>query len=170
MTDEEETPVPLPSAPVIRLAGNATLQPPLTRRGHGPGLIIITPGDLNVPKEKQEGEYRSDDRNPKTLDPLPQKKWAEEGYAVLQLSFGDGEPGTEEWDIGTAFDRAIDALTTLETCDVKDRFGLIGTEAISELLFSYTYITYPNHCARPCPNQYDYINHLVSLICHMPKT
>ncbi|KAI1195328.1 hypothetical protein F5X97DRAFT_245735 [Nemania serpens] len=119
MTDKEETPVPLPSAPVIRLAGNATLQPPLTRRGHGPGLIIILPGDPNVPKEQQDG------RNPKTLDPLPQKKWAEEGYAVVQLSFGNEEAGTEGWDIETAFDGAIAALTTLETCDVKDRFGLV---------------------------------------------
>lgn len=136
MTDKEETPVPLPSAPVIRLAGNATLQPPLTRRGHGPGLIIILPGDPNVPKEQQDG------RNPKTLDPLPQKKWAEEGYAVVQLSFGNEEAGTEGWDIETAFDGAIAALTTLETCDVKDRFGLVGMEALSELSFLYTRMSY----------------------------
>lgn len=138
MTDREESPVPLPSAPVIHLAGNATLQPPLTRRGHGPGLIIIVSGDPNVPQEQPGSGHGSDVRDPKTLDPLPQKKWAEEGYAVVQLIFGDVEPGKEEWDIETAFDKAIDALTTLETCDVKDRFGLIGKEDMSELCHSHT--------------------------------
>ncbi|KAI1112389.1 hypothetical protein F5Y14DRAFT_422025 [Nemania sp. NC0429] len=126
MADDEEPPVPLPSAPVIRLAGNVTLQQPLTHRGHGPGLIIILSEDPNIPKEQQgEGDHVADGRNPKILDPLPQKKWAEEGYAVVQLIFRNEEPETEEWDVETAFDKAIDVLTALETCDTKDRFGLI---------------------------------------------
>ncbi|KAI0487032.1 hypothetical protein F4859DRAFT_324621 [Xylaria cf. heliscus] len=130
MADKEETPVPLPSAPIIRLAGNATLQPPLTRRGYGPGLIIITPGDPpstpeGVPSEAQEKSDKPDSGKTNPLDPLPQKKWAEEGYAVVQLTFGDGNQGKEDWDIGTAFNQAIEALEKLETCNVDDRFGLI---------------------------------------------
>ncbi|KAJ8129325.1 hypothetical protein O1611_g4307 [Lasiodiplodia mahajangana] len=127
MADQEETHVALPSATIVRLSGNATLQPPLTRRGYGPGLIIVIPGDPQPGSNKEEGNSNaSGDRNPKTLDPLPRKKWAEEGYAVVQLTFGVGEQGTEEWDVGTALDKAIEALAGLETCDVKDRFGLIG--------------------------------------------
>ncbi|KAI0096594.1 hypothetical protein GGR51DRAFT_543168 [Nemania sp. FL0031] len=126
MADEKETPVPLPSAPIILFAGNATLQPPLTRRGHGPGLIIVIPEDpQSSSNEQNQGSNASDDLKPKTLDPLPQKKWAEEGYAVVQLIFSVGEQGAGEWTIETALDKAIEALAGLETCDVKDRFGLI---------------------------------------------
>ncbi|KAI1757637.1 hypothetical protein F4782DRAFT_136607 [Xylaria castorea] len=129
MADKEETPVPLPSAPIVHLAGNATLQPPLTRRGYGPGLIIITPGDPpsteRTPNEAQGKSDKTDSGKSNPLDPLPQKKWAEEGYAVVQLNFGDAELGKEEWDIGTALNEAIKALEKLETCDVHDRFGLI---------------------------------------------
>ncbi|KAI0202843.1 hypothetical protein F4808DRAFT_420037 [Astrocystis sublimbata] len=126
MADTDETPVPLPSAPTTHLAANATLQPPLTRRGHGPGLIIIAPSAAPYGSETLPGassDSDSDSTNP--LDPLPQKKWAEEGYAVVQLSFGHGEQGRQEWEIGTAFEKAIKELETLETCDVKDKFGLI---------------------------------------------
>ncbi|KAI0867124.1 hypothetical protein F4860DRAFT_456477 [Xylaria cubensis] len=129
MADKEETPVPLPSAPIVHLAGNATLQPPLTRRGHGPGLIIITPGDPpsteGAPNDGQEKSGKPDSTKTNPLDPPPQKKWAEEGYAVVQLNFGDGKQGKEEWDIETALNQAIKALEKLETCDVHDRFGLI---------------------------------------------
>ncbi|GAP92748.1 putative LEA domain protein [Rosellinia necatrix] len=132
MTDKEETPVPLPSAPLVRLAGNATLQPPLTRRGHGPGLVIVTCGGDLLPVisetrsiEQQEEGSEPESGDPKTLDPLPQKKWAEEGYAVVQLDFQDGNQGSDDWDIEIALGRAIEALKSLETCDVKDRFGLI---------------------------------------------
>lgn len=139
MADNEETPVPLPSAPIVRLAGNATLQPPLTRRGFGPGLIIITPKLSTLENERQEKIDKPDSEKTNPLDPLPQKKWAEEGYAVVQLTFGDGNQGQEEWDIGTAFNKAIKALEGLETCNVHDRFGLIGKRA----LFVLAILTYP---------------------------
>lgn len=130
MTDKIETPVPLPSAPLIQLVGNATLQPPLTRRGYGPGLIIITSGASN----KEEGENSTelvDREKPRILDPLPQKKWAEEGYAVARLDFSSGD---EEFEVATALGHALEALTKLETCDVKDRYGLIGKKTVSHYL------------------------------------
>lgn len=58
--------VPLPSAPSVTLSPNATLQPPLSRLGHGPGLILLT---------AFENESFEND----TLDPEPSKKWAEVG-------------------------------------------------------------------------------------------
>ncbi|KAI0968461.1 hypothetical protein F4678DRAFT_464528 [Xylaria arbuscula] len=121
MADKEETPVPLPSAPIIQLTSNVTLQPPLTRRGYGPGLLIITPGDPLPPSVPQESSNEPDNRKIKTLDPSPQKKWAEEGYAVVKISFNRNEGE----DIATALEQAIEALEKLETCNVKDRFGLI---------------------------------------------
>ncbi|KAI1346341.1 hypothetical protein F5Y01DRAFT_319866 [Xylaria sp. FL0043] len=124
MADQEEEPVPLPSAPIIQLAGSSTLQPPLTRRGYGPGLIIITPGDPLSPSVQEEGTSEADARDIQTLDPLPQKKWAEEGYAVVQINPAGNERG-EERDIATALGEAIEALVKLEACNVNDRFGLI---------------------------------------------
>jgi carboxymethylenebutenolidase len=124
---EEEEPVALPSAPVIRLAGNATLQPPLTRRGDGPGLVIVVPP--GTPQSTRDKNSNDDKTKNKSLDPLPQKKWAEEGYAVVQLSFINDEKqrqAGEGWDIATGFSRSIEALEKLDTCSVKERFGLIG--------------------------------------------
>ncbi|KAL1982583.1 hypothetical protein VTN96DRAFT_1169 [Rasamsonia emersonii] len=103
----DETPVPLPSAAAVTLAPNITLQPPLSRRGHGPGLLLVLPADYE--------EYKS--RN-ETLDPDPRQKWAEEGYAVVQIT------GHDE-DLAIAFKRGLDALVELPECDVKDKFGLI---------------------------------------------
>lgn len=139
MADQEEPPVPLPSAPLIELASNATLQPPLTRRGYGPGLIIITPAGLHAdhksrlrrttPRKSEEGDSKPEEQPsppPDTLDPLPQKKWAEEGYAVVEVKLaGLSEEEMGGWTIGMALGRAIEALVDLETCNVKDKFGLI---------------------------------------------
>ncbi|KAI0814095.1 hypothetical protein GGR55DRAFT_495633 [Xylaria sp. FL0064] len=124
MADKEEEPVPLPSAPIIQLAGSSTLQPPLTRRGYGPGLIIITPGDPLSPSVQRGGTEEADAQDIKTLDPLPQKKWAEEGYAVVQIN-PDENQGDKGRDIATALGEAIEALEKLEACNVDGRFGLI---------------------------------------------
>ncbi|KAI2631108.1 hypothetical protein GGS21DRAFT_163912 [Xylaria nigripes] len=122
MPGNQEELISLPSAPLDHLAENATLQPPLTRHGYGPGLILITPGD--PPKKDPAVEHRGDDGPLKPLDPIPQKKWAEEGYAVVKLDFGHKSEGGA-WDVMTALQRSIETLEKLETCDVKDRFALI---------------------------------------------
>lgn len=120
-------PVPLPSAQIIQLASNASLQPPLSRRGHGPGLIMIDPG-YELP-EKPSAEPPSE-----TLDPAPQYKWAEEGYAVVRLIIQDTvEEGIWAVDDG-AFGKAVDALMGQEECDLKDKFALLGMSC--EELFS----------------------------------
>lgn len=107
--DVDEPPVPLPCAAVREIGTDITLQPPLSRRGHGPGLIIVLPKDLELDADQQ------------TLDPPPRQKWAEEGYAVveIQLSGGNDGPLTDAINVG------IDALNALKECDVKDEFGLV---------------------------------------------
>lgn len=116
--------VPLPSAPLRPLSPNATLQPPLSRRGHGPGLVVIDPG--HVLREKPDAESE-------TLDPAPQYKWAEEGFAVVRISVGGrlSEGEGEAWgakDLG----RAVEVLGGLGECDVKDKFGLLGEFELGE--------------------------------------
>ncbi|KAK0670147.1 hypothetical protein QBC41DRAFT_318552 [Cercophora samala] len=51
------------------------IQTPLSRRGTGPGLIIVS-ADEHV---------MHNDRVRQTLDPQPVKKWAEEGYSVAEV-------------------------------------------------------------------------------------
>ncbi|KAI1821629.1 hypothetical protein F4861DRAFT_451251 [Xylaria intraflava] len=121
MTDQQE-PVPLPSAPLVHLADNATLQPPLTRRGYGPGLILITPGEPPARTSQDEGPGNGGKYG--AVDPPPQKKWAEEGYAVVKLDLSHGSHPAGS-DVKAALDGAINALEKLETCNVKDQFALI---------------------------------------------
>lgn len=49
------------------------LQAPLSRRGKGPGLILVLDHYAQIAKSE------------KHLDPPPLQKWAEEGYCVVQV-------------------------------------------------------------------------------------
>ncbi|OHW93606.1 carboxymethylenebutenolidase [Colletotrichum incanum] len=86
-----------------------TIQPPLSRRGHGPGLLILVEQGINLSKHD------------KILDPPPAQKWAEEGYAVAQLIV---TPGAN--DVADQVSSAINSLRELDSCDDKERFGVIA--------------------------------------------
>ncbi|KAF2013332.1 dienelactone hydrolase-like protein [Aaosphaeria arxii CBS 175.79] len=100
-----------PSTPPIKVSPHLTIQPPLSRRGHGPGLILVA------------DHYASLDESDKHLDPPPLVKWAEEGYAVAQVLI----PGKTDED-GSEFPlkRAVEELRKLESCDDGGGFGLIS--------------------------------------------
>ena len=104
-----EEPVPLPSAKAYDISGNIIIQPPLTRLGHGPGLVLIVPSGLDL------------STSDKTLDLPPLQKWAEEGFAVAQITIGNDDSSTfqKHWQ------DAIAALAKLSECDSTDRLGLI---------------------------------------------
>lgn len=110
--DIDEPPVPLPCAAAREISTGVLLQPPLSRRGHGPGLIIILPQNLEL------------DENQQTLDPPPLLKWAEEGYAVVKIQLSNR---ADEQRLSDAIRIGVDALTGLQECDVKDKFGLVRT-------------------------------------------
>ncbi|KXH48847.1 carboxymethylenebutenolidase [Colletotrichum nymphaeae SA-01] len=86
-----------------------TIQPPLSRRGHGPGLIIVVEEGINLSKHD------------KILDPPPSQKWAEEGYAVAQIVVAPGAA-----DVVGQVTSAIESLRELDSCDDKDKFGVIS--------------------------------------------
>ncbi|KAL1627707.1 hypothetical protein SLS56_006156 [Neofusicoccum ribis] len=115
MAPPEETPVPLPTARPLTISPAVVVQPPLSRRGHGPGVVLVVSGALPL------------GHSDKTLDPPPLLKWAEEGYAVAQITL-DGDPSGFQRDLR----RAIDALASLEECSQKEEYGLI------------TYVPLPN--------------------------
>ncbi|KAK7962016.1 uncharacterized protein PG986_002841 [Apiospora aurea] len=114
-TNPEKTPVPRPSAPSIVVSPTLTLQPPLTRRGHGPGLVLLVDPSLDLSS-----------RHDKTLDPPPLQKWAEEGYAVAQLELVPNEVVSA----GGLLDeeelhQAIQELEKLPSCDGARELGFI---------------------------------------------
>jgi carboxymethylenebutenolidase len=56
-----------------RISPHVTLQAPLSRRGRGPGLVLVL------------DHYAAIEASEKHLDPPPLQKWAEEGFAVVQV-------------------------------------------------------------------------------------
>jgi carboxymethylenebutenolidase len=117
----DEQPVPLPSAPLVVLRDNIVLQPPLSRHGSGPGVIVFLP------------QLDHTNANPtKSLDPEPVSKWAEEGFAVVGVTASDG------LSVGDALKLGLDALQALDKVDIKDKFGVIGTLEIRYLCFLYS--------------------------------
>lgn len=114
MATAQEEPVPLPSAKPVALAANITLQPPLSRRGHGPGLVIFVPDTYST---ENKG------RDSKTLDPPPIQKWAEEGFAVVEVKTGGLDDSSR---ITAAWELSFKALTTLPECESDYKIGVVG--------------------------------------------
>ena len=108
-TNGNEETIPLPSAKPLTISLKVTIQPPLTRRGNGPGLILLVPSGLDL------------NGHDKTLDPPPLQKWAEEGYAVAQITLAEGDGDK----FHTHLKQAIDGLAELKECDSTEKMGLI---------------------------------------------
>ncbi|GES60460.1 LEA domain protein [Aspergillus terreus] len=104
------TDIPLQPLPVPRtetLAPGLSLIPPLSRRGSGPGMIVLvpdgTPHAINIDKGA----------------PSPALKWAEESYTVIEIR----ESALDE---GDPLVRAIEELRKYEKCTPKDAVGLVA--------------------------------------------
>lgn len=109
MAPPEEAPVPLPAASLLTIAPNVAVQPPLSRRGSGPGLVLVVDNGLPL------------GHSDTTLDPPPLLKWAEEGYAVAQITLNADTSA-----FGNDLQRAIDALASLDACSQRGKYGLIA--------------------------------------------
>jgi carboxymethylenebutenolidase len=102
----------------VQISENVTLQTPLSRLGKGPGLILLVSGNY---------QSRSSTDITKTLDPEPQQKWAEEGFAVVEVKV---DPATLEDD----FKVGVDALKKLPEAREWSTMGVIG--AISTFIWN----------------------------------
>lgn len=111
----DEQPVPLPDAALIRITADIVLQPPLSRRGTGPGIIIFLPDPANL--------VLADQSTAKPLDPDPITKWAEEGFAVVAIS---GTSSDQVASAAKALKEALEALQAIEQVDIKEKFAVIG--------------------------------------------
>lgn len=104
----DQTP-PLPNATPLAITSDITIHPPLSRRGAGPGLILIVSSNLNLSSHD------------KSLDPPPLQKWAEESYAVAQITVGDDASALSE-QLGVA----LAELGKLPQCESADKVAVIG--------------------------------------------
>ncbi|KAH3948293.1 hypothetical protein HBH53_104540 [Parastagonospora nodorum] len=87
-----------------------TLQAPLSRRGKGPGLVLVLDTSALI------------DKSEKHLDPPPLQKWAEEGFAVVQLVV----PGKVEDGGEFPLKKALEILKGCEACEFDKGVGLIS--------------------------------------------
>lgn len=106
--DISKPPAPLPQAKPQTVGEGITLLPPLSRRGHGPGLVILSP-DSEKHLEIIEGV------------PSALLKWAEEGYAVVEI-----QAKAFNRDAGEVLSDALKALRDCEQLEKDSKIGLIG--------------------------------------------
>lgn len=104
--DISKPPPPLPSPVLTAVLPGVSLLRPLTRRGTGPGMIVLA-ADYGDSLAITDGV------------PSPLIKWAEEGYAVVEiraeaLKSAHGDP----------IRSAIEALYGCDVCEPKDKIGL----------------------------------------------
>jgi carboxymethylenebutenolidase len=109
----DEQPIPLPNAALIQISSNIVLQPPLSRRGTGPGIVIFLPDPVHL--------VLADQNASKPLDPDPITKWAEEGFAVVAIASSDEVPS-----VTLVLKEALAALQALEQVDIKQKFAVVG--------------------------------------------
>jgi carboxymethylenebutenolidase len=105
----------LPSAKPVQLGdtGKIVVQPPLSRCGQGPGLLLLRPAT-----------YAGYQQQSTSLDPEPLQKWAEESFAVAQITL-DTELSGDKAAIQNLMQEAQDGLTALPEC-TQGQFGLLG--------------------------------------------
>lgn len=102
---------PLPQPQLEQLLPGVSLLLPLSRRGTGPGLILLVP-DLGSSILSIENGI-----------PSPIIKWAEESYVIAAIdasAFESPERGEE------ILLKVTHVLNENSCCDIKSRIGLIG--------------------------------------------
>ncbi|KNG49626.1 dienelactone hydrolase [Stemphylium lycopersici] len=119
ISSSQRAPPPLPRT----ISPSITLQPPLSRRGKGPGLVLVL--DHYAAREAKDG----------CLDPSPLQKWAEEGFAVVQLLV----PGKVEDGGEFPLRKALEALKNCKGCEFSNSVGLISAGSTPDIkaLVSY---------------------------------
>lgn len=105
--DISKPPPPLPSPKLAELDSGIHILNPLSRRGDGPGIILLTP------------DY-SDQSTITNGVPSPIMKWAEEGYVVVEV-----QQSALERDCGKAIAVAIKAIAAHDKCN-SSKVGLVG--------------------------------------------
>lgn len=102
-----------PTSKPQTLSPTLTIHAPLTHRGHGPGIVLITDASTT------NGATNGDATHHETLDPAPLQKWAEEGFVVAELRLSSSSDLHDQVRIAT------EALAKHEKCSSKSRFAAV---------------------------------------------
>lgn len=108
---------PLPQPQLTDISPGVSLLEPLSRKGNGPGLIVLVP---TQEKETEADRLAIKDGVPSTL-----VKWAEEGYTVIEIKEQAFNASKDPFVV------ALDALQKCAKCEPKDKVGLIGMHTLS---------------------------------------
>lgn len=109
---EIETPLPLPVTSLTRLGRGITLLNPLSRKGKGPGLIVLVP---------ESGASGTTTLRIENGVPSPLMKWGEESYMVVEILEEAFLEGADPISL------AVTELQKAEKCEPKSAIGVIGT-------------------------------------------
>ena len=129
---ENEQAPPLPSAPLITLSSNLVIQPALTGRGSGPGVVLLLQNPSCLSASLQS-------RRP--LDPEPVQKWAEEGFTVAGVTLTPNSVFNQESAISSVIKQGINGLLQAKELDDRNKFAVIG----NSFSFRYVPVTIPRH-------------------------
>ncbi|KPM35213.1 hypothetical protein AK830_g11358 [Neonectria ditissima] len=97
----------LPQLQPKNIQPGVSLLAPLSRRGHGPGVILLTPDS-------------ADQLSIKEGVPSAFIKWAEEGFTVVEIQAAALAAGA------SALEAAIAALEESDKCDGAEKIGLVA--------------------------------------------
>lgn len=111
-------PTPVPPQKPVEIAEGITLLRPLSRRGHGPGLIILAP-----PPHHQDNHPTTSPTELENGIPSLRMKWAEEGYCVAQIQPYASSSSSSSF--CSAIQRAVQALQACTECEPKEKMGII---------------------------------------------
>lgn len=126
-----------------------SLLAPLSRRGHGPGVILLTAnstGQLSI----NEGV------------PSASIKWAEEGFTVIEIQAAALAAGP------AVLEAAVSALKECDKCDGTKKIGIVGAcmqpvsmDASLTLMFSVRSRVVESDCPSPPISPSDFRGNLV---------
>ncbi|OGM40678.1 LEA domain protein [Aspergillus bombycis] len=97
----------LPTPKIYEVKSGVVLLPPLSRRGIGPGMIVVLSDGASSQLLLADGVL------------MPSLKWAEEGYTVIEIR-------ESALDRGDVINQAIEAMTRHEKCSPKHTIGLVA--------------------------------------------
>jgi carboxymethylenebutenolidase len=107
--DISQVPAPLPTPRLTKVSTGISLLPPLSRKGYGPGLVILTPNS------EDNLEIRSG-------VPSILRKWAEEGYTLVEIQ----ENALSDRNAEEILKKAVLVLSRCDKCELKGSVGLVG--------------------------------------------
>lgn len=114
-----EPPKPVPPQKPEKIAQGITLLRPLSRKGHGPGLIILAP----PPPPQDNNNPITSSKEIQNGIPSLRMKWAEEGYCVAQIQPHASSSSSSS--SSSVLQIAVQALQACAECEPKEKMGII---------------------------------------------